>query len=309
MANPVPACAATFRIGIDLGGTKIEIAVLDAAGAIVHRARAPTPRDDYAATIEALASLVEEAQARHGRADCIGVGTPGSVSPRTRRIRNSNSRCLNGRDLQADLSRRLGTPVRLANDANCFALSEARDGAGAGARTVFGVILGTGVGGGLVVDGRLVDGPNGIAGEWGHNPLAPGDRLAVDEPMACYCGRLGCVETFLCGPALARLHEPPGGERLSAKTIAERAATGDAAAIATIERYAGRLAQALANVINIVDPDIVVLGGGVSNIDALYERVPLLWGRWIFSDIVATRLARNVHGDSSGVRGAAWLAG
>jgi fructokinase len=309
MADPVPASAALSRIGIDLGGTKIEIAVLDAAGTIVHRARVPTPQDDYAATIEAVAALVGEAQARQGCAKSIGVGTPGSVSPRTRLIRNSNSQCLNGRDLQADLSGRLGVAVRLANDANCFALSEAHDGAGAGARTVFGVILGTGVGGGLVVDGRLIDGPNAIAGEWGHNPLAPEDRLGIDAPIACYCGRPNCVETFLCGPALARLHRQLAGESLSAEAIAERGAAGDAASIATIERYAARLAQALANVINIVDPDVIVLGGGVSNIDLLYECVPRLWGRWIFSDFVATRLARNIHGDSSGVRGAAWLAG
>jgi predicted NBD/HSP70 family sugar kinase len=308
-------------IGIDLGGTKIELAVLDHAGALLHRERVPTPAGDYAGTIAAVAALVAAAEARYGRADGIGIGTPGSISRVTGRLKNSNSQCLNGKDLSADLSAAIGRALRIANDADCFALSEAVDGAAAGAGIVFGVILGTGVGGGLVVDGRLLGGPNGITGEWGHNPLAldahwglsPPDARAApagskDRPRPCYCGRLGCVETVLCGPALAADHALWGGDpMLSARDIAQRAQAGDPACAATIERYAGRLAQALAVVINIVDPDVIVLGGGVSNIAALYELVPRRWSEWVFSDEIRTRLVRNRHGDSSGVRGAAWL--
>ncbi len=302
--------ALNVQIGIDLGGTKIEIAAMDDAGAIVHQARMPTPAGDYRATVACIGTLVADAEARVGRARGIGIGTPGSVSRATGTIKNSNSVCLNGQPLREDLQALLGRPIHLANDANCFALSEAVDGAGAGSGIVFGVILGTGVGGGLVIDGRVIDGPNGITGEWGHNPLVLGERRGRAAPRPCYCGRLGCVETVLSGPALEAGHAAAhGGPPLAAAQIARRAAEGDAACGDTLARYAERLAQALAVVINIVDPDVIVLGGGVSNIEALYALVPQYWSRWIFADTVLTRLARNRHGDSSGVRGAAWLPG
>ncbi|HXY21154.1 MAG TPA: ROK family protein [Burkholderiaceae bacterium] len=300
-----------MRIGIDLGGTKIEIAVLDGAGTIVHRARVPTPVGDYAATLTAIARLVADAEQMHGRAQGIGVGTPGSISRSTGCIKNSNSVCLNGRNLRADLQALLRRELRIANDANCFALSEATDGAGAGSAIVFGVILGTGVGGGLVVNGHLLDGPNGITGEWGHNPLVLDAQRALAAPRACYCGRVGCVETVLSGPAMAADHAlasgAPAQVPLTAEQIAQCARAGERSCIRTLERYAMNLAQALAVVINIVDPDVVILGGGISNIDPLYELVPAHWAKWIFSDQVQTRLVRNQHGDSSGVRGAAWL--
>lgn len=300
-----------MHIGIDLGGTKIEIAALDASGAIIHRARVPTPAGDYRATLATVARLVEEVERALGRAEGIGIGTPGSISRRTGRLRNSNSTCLNDKDVSGDLASLMGRKISIANDANCFALSEASDGAGQGASVVFGVILGTGVGGGLVVDGRLIDGPNGITGEWGHNPLVLGEQKGRDTPRPCYCGRKGCVETVLSGPALEADHAWQAGvassARLSAEHIAQQAAAGEQASAATIERYARHLAQALAAVINIVDPDVIVLGGGVSNIEALYRLVPQHWRDWVFSDEVRTRLVRNRHGDSSGVRGAAWL--
>jgi len=302
-----------MRFGIDLGGTKIEIAVLDGAGAIVHRQRIATPVGDYDGTLAAIAGLVGQAESLHGRAASIGIGTPGAVSRATGFLKNANSVWLNGRNLPDDLQRALGRPVHIANDANCFALSEASDGAGAGAGIVFGVILGTGVGGGLVVNGRIVDGPNGITGEWGHNPLVLGSHLGRDTPRPCYCGRLGCVETVLSGPALAADHAWAMGVKrevqMSAEHIAQHAQAGEPACIRTLERYCRHLAQALAVVINIVDPDVIVLGGGVSKIDALYEQVPKCWDEWVFSDEVHTRLVRNRHGDSSGVRGAAWLGG
>ncbi len=300
-----------MRIGIDLGGTKIEIIGLDDAGGVLHRTRVPTPAGDYMATVDAIATLIAAAERQHGRADSIGVGTPGSISRSTGAIKNSNSVCLNGRHLAEDLQARLGRSVRLANDANCFALSEATDGAGAGSRIVFGVILGTGVGGGLVIDGRAIEGPNGITGEWGHNPLPLGDQHGRDTPRPCYCGRLGCVETVLSGPALEADHAWAAGAtsdgRLSAAHVAQHAAAGEPACVQTLDRYARHLAQALAVVINIVDPDVIVLGGGLSNIEMLYHRVPLHWQRWVFSDTVHTRLLPNRHGDASGVRGAAWL--
>ncbi len=309
-----------MRIGIDLGGTKIEIAVLDPAGVIVQRSRVPTPVGDYAATLAAIRILVEDAERGHGRARAIGVATPGSVSRASGCIKNSNSVCLNGRNLCRDLEEALGRRVRIANDANCFALSEAVDGAAAGQAIVFGVILGTGVGGGLVIDSRIIDGPNGITGEWGHNPWTPalaapslpGTEENDYQPIPCYCGRFGCVETVLSGPALAAEHARSAGSepaaQISAAQIAARALKGEPGCQRTLDRYARRLAQALAVVINIVDPDVIVLGGGLSNIDSLYEAVPRYWGRWVFSDVVHTRLLRNRHGDSSGVRGAAWLA-
>ncbi|MEW5863864.1 MAG: ROK family protein [Pseudomonadota bacterium] len=271
------------RIGIDLGGTKIEAIALDARGAEVFRKRVPTPRGDYDATLAAIAGLVREAGE-----GMVGVGIPGALSRATGLVKNANSTWLIGRPLKQDLERALGREVRIANDANCFALSEAVDGAGRGAQVVFGVILGTGVGGGIVVEGKVLTGPNGIAGEWGHNPLPLPQE--ADLPLReCYCGRRGCVETYLCGPALER--------------------DGGADCEAAMARYEERLARSLAGVINVLDPDVIVLGGGVSNIRRLYANVPNLWGRYVFSDRVDTRLAPPVHGDASGVRGAAWLWG
>src|SRR5262245_55703202 len=289
-----------MRIGVDLGGTKIEAIALAHDGRVAHRRRIPTPRDDYAATLEAVAGLVEELERRVGGRVPVGIGTPGAVSPATGLMKNANSVWFNDRPLAADLERRLGRRLRFANDANCFALSEARDGAAAGARAVFGVIVGTGTGGGLVVDGRIWTGPNAIAGEWGHNAL-PWPRDGEWPGPACYCGRTGCIETFLSGPGLGRDYGGP------AQDIAARAARGEPAAEASLARYEERMARALASVINVVDPDVIVLGGGLSNLARLYETVPRLWSRWVFSDRVDTRLARPVHGDASGVRGAAWL--
>jgi fructokinase len=295
------------RIGIDLGGTKIEAIALDAAGTERLRARVPTPRGDYAGTIEAVAGLVAQAEAVVG-SSTVGVGMPGVVSPASGLVKNANSTWLNGRPLAEDLTARLGRPVRLANDANCFALSEATDGAAAGLPVVFGVILGTGVGGGLVVNGQVVTGANAIAGEWGHNAL-PWPEAGEWPGPACYCGRTGCIETFLSGPGLAKDYEAGSGRRLDASAIVAAADDGDADARSAVARYEGRLARGLASVINMCDPDAIVLGGGVSNMRRLYERVPRLWGEFIFSDAVVTRLLRAVHGDSSGVRGAAWLWG
>jgi fructokinase len=294
------------RIGIDLGGTKIELAALDAAGAFVLRQREPTPAGDYAATVDAIGGLVDAAERELGERSPVGIATPGAVSRLTGRIKNANSAWLNGRPLREDLERRLGRPVRIENDANCFALSEAVDGAARDAEVVFGVILGTGVGGGIVATRRLVTGANAIAGEWGHNPLPqPG---AEDHPLPpCYCGRRGCIETFLSGPGLAADHARASGARIAAEDIVARAAAGDRACEASLERYERRLARSLASVINVLDPDAIVLGGGLSRIARLYERVPALWGEHVFSDEVRTRLLAPAHGDSSGVRGAAWL--
>jgi fructokinase len=295
-----------LRIGVDLGGTKIEIAALDAGGAVLVRRRVETPTGDYPATLAAIASLVGFVEGALGREGSIGIATPGAPSLATGRIRNANSTCLNGQLLREDLEARLGRPVRIANDANCFALSEARDGAGRGAQVVFGAILGTGVGGGLVVDGRVRTGANAICGEWGHNALPR--PLEQDLPLPlCYCGRRGCIETFLSGPGLDADHMRHGGERLGAEAIALRAGEGDGACEASLARYEERLARSLASVINVVDPDVIVLGGGLSNIARLYDRVPRLWGEHVFSDEVRTRLAPPVHGDASGVRGAAGL--
>ncbi len=296
----------TIRIGLDLGDTKTEIIALDTRGATLLRRREPTPVQDYAATLELVHRLVQDAERELGARGTIGIGTPGAASPATGRLRNSNSVCLNGKPLQQDLERALGREVRIANDANCFALSEAHDGAGQGADTVFGVILGTGVGGGVVVRGQVLAGANRIAGEWGHNPL-PWPRRDEQPGPPCYCGKSGCIETFLSGPGLARDHESRAGARLDAESVAELAKRGDAGASATLARYEERLARALASVINVLDPDVVVLGGGLSNVDRLYDTVPRLWRDWVFSDVTHTRLARNRHGDSSGVRGAAWL--
>ena len=293
------------RIGIDLGGTKIEAVALDEAGAERFRRRISTPRGDYEGTIAAIAAIAREAERAAGHGT-IGVGMPGAISPATGLVKNANSTWLNGRPLRDDLIRLLGREVRFANDANCFVQSEAADGAGAGAPIVFGVILGTGTGGGIAVEGRAIEGSNAIAGEWGHNALPWPERDEWPGPP-CYCGRTGCVETFLCGPALSRDHERATGEYLEPTTIAARADQGDGAAAAAIDRYERRLARALASIINVVDPHVIVLGGGVSNIRRLYERVPALWEPFVFSDHVATRLVPAKHGDSSGVRGAAWL--
>ena len=295
-----------LRIGVDLGGTKIEIAAFDGEGRERLRRRIDTPAGDYEATVGAIARLVHDAEEEFGAQGTVGVGTPGATSLATGLIRNANSTCLNGRDLRGDLERALGREVRLANDANCFALAEAVDGAARGAPIVFGVILGTGVGGGIVVDGRALTGANAIAGEWGHNPL-PLPR-AEDLPLpACYCGRHGCIETYLSGPAMEAEHARRNGARIAAAEIARRAGAGEAACDATLARYEERLARALAGVINIVDPGVIVLGGGLSNIRRLYERVPSIWSAYVFSDEVRTRLVPPLHGDSAGVRGAAWL--
>jgi predicted NBD/HSP70 family sugar kinase len=297
-----------IRIGVDLGGTKIEIVALDGDGRELLRRRVPTPQGDYPATVGTVAALVEQAEAELGvRGQCpVGIGTPGSISPLTGRMRNANSTCLNGRTLREDLAARLGRPLRIANDADCFAMSEATDGAGAGAAVVFGVILGTGVGGGIVVHGRLLTGANGIAGEWGHSPLPlPGPE---DLPLPpCYCGRSGCIETYLSGPGMAADHRRHGGEALDAAAIAQGAAAGDAACEATLARYEQRLARALAGVINLLDPDVIVLGGGLSRLERLYRTVPQLWQAQVFADRVVTRLEPGRHGDASGVRGAARL--
>jgi fructokinase len=299
-----------MRIGVDLGGTKIEIAALDADGEIRFRRRVPTPRGDYDGTIAAIAALVEACEAASG-AGTVGIGIPGAVSPANGLIKNANSTWLNGRPFAADLATALGREVRLANDANCFALSEAVDGAAAGARVVFGVIVGTGTGGAIVVDGQILVGPNAIAGEWGHNPL-PWPEAGEWPGPPCYCGRRGCLETFLSGPGLVgdyAAHAPQAAPRgpVDAALIQARARGGEPAALAALDRYAGRMARGLASVINVLDPDTVVLGGGLSNIEGLYERVPALWQPFVFSDTVRTRLVPARYGDSSGVRGAAWL--
>jgi fructokinase len=291
------------RIGIDVGGTKIEAIGLASDGTIRARRRVDAPRGDYDRTVKTLVDLVEAIELDTGARGSVGLGIPGTISPATGLIKNANSTWLNGQPLDRDLSRALKRPVRLANDANCFALSEATDGAAAGAGVVFGVIIGTGCGGGVVVHGRLLTGANAVAGEWGHNGLPWPDASEWPGPP-CYCGRQGCIETFLSGRGMQAAYGDPS---LTAREIAESAAKGDVRAGAAIERYATRLAKGLASVINVLDPDAVVLGGGLSNIDALYERVPQLWRDWVFSDRVDTRLVRARHGDSSGVRGAAWL--
>ncbi|MEK7322949.1 MAG: ROK family protein [Pseudomonadota bacterium] len=295
-----------LRCGIDLGGTKIEGIVLDEQGAVLARERVATPAGDYRATLNAISAIVAQLEHHAGECGAVGVGTPGALSRASGLLKNSNSVCLNGRPLDKDLSALLGRPLRIANDADCFVLSEAVDGAAAGAAVVFGVILGTGVGGGVVVHGRLLQGPNGIAGEWGHNPL-PWPRDDERPGPACYCGKYGCIETWLSGPGLARDFAAVSGRLLSAEQIAQFAAEGDAACAAALARYEDRLARALASVINILDPEVIVLGGGLSKLKSLYQNVPAVWGRYVFSDRVDTRLVPAQHGDASGVRGAAWL--
>jgi fructokinase len=295
-----------MRIGIDLGGTKIEGIAIDESGIERQRLRVPTPKGEYAAVVQAVVSLVGEIEKLRGEKGTVGVGIPGAISPATGLVKNANTIELIGHPLDKDLSRALDREVRVANDANCFALSEATDGAGAGGAVVFGVIVGTGVGGGIVVDGRVLTGSHAIAGEWGHNPLAwPRDDERPGYP--CFCGRPGCNESFLAGPSLSRDHRHHTGQDLKAPEIAERAENGDALALATMARYEDRLARALAVIINVLDPDYVVLGGGVSNIARLYREVPLLLPKYVFSDKVTTPIVKAKYGDSSGVRGAAWL--
>jgi fructokinase len=297
-----------MRIGVDLGGTKIEAVGLDDEGRELARRRVATPREDYDATLGAIADLVRTVETETGERGTVGVGMPGALSPATGLVKNANSTWLIGQALDRDLSARLDRPVRFANDANCFALSEAVDGAGAGGRVVFGVIVGTGTGGGVVVDRHVLTGPNAIAGEWGHNPL-PWPREGEWPGPPCYCGKTGCVEQFLSGPALARDYREATGQELDGPGIVARAENGEAVAGACLARYEDRMARALTVVLNILDPDVVVLGGGVSQIRRLYDTVPRLWQEWAFSDRVDTPLRPPVHGDSSGVRGAAWLWG
>jgi len=297
-----------MRIGIDLGGTKIEGLVLDTDGVECIRLRIPTPATSYDADVEAIVGLIAELEAEVGARCTVGIAHPGAVSPATGLVKNANSTRLNGRPLKADLERRLDREIRLSNDANCFAVSEASDGAAAGCGIVFGVILGTGVGGGVVVDGKPLTGAQAIAGEWGHNPLPlPHDDERPGPP--CYCGRTGCIETWLSGPRLQQQFERRTGRVLRATEIAEAALAGDEHAQDQMEIYCDRLARGLAGIINVLDPHAIVLGGGLSKIRQLYERVPTLWKRYVFSEPehIATRLLPPMHGDSSGVRGAAWL--
>ena len=295
-----------MRLGVDLGGSKIEIIGLGADGRELLRRRIATPQGDYRATLTAIAGLVAEAEAELGQTGSVGIGIPGAESLRSGLIKNANSTCLIGQPLRHDLQTLLRREVRLANDANCFALSEAIDGAGRDAETVFGVILGTGVGGGIVIRRQVLVGANAIAGEWGHNPLP---RLAAaDQPAPdCYCGHRGCIETYLSGPGLTADHARHTGETLDAASIECRAAAGDTACEATLRRYEDRLGRALASVINILDPQVIVLGGGLSNMQRLYRHLPACCAPYVFSDAVDTRFLPPVHGDSSGVRGAAWL--
>ena len=289
------------QLGIDLGGSKIEIIALH-WGRELLRHRIATPQGDYRATVAAICNLITQAEQQLGRRGSVGVGIPGSRSPDHGRIKNANSVCLIGEDLQGDLQQALQRPVALANDADCFSLSEATDGAGENAATVFGVILGTGVGGGIVVNGRLLQGPNAIAGEWGHNPM-PWPRAATGAAIDCYCGKQDCIETFLSGPGWAAR----SGLGISAEQLAASVRQGNPQAIQALERYCEDLARGLAAVINLLDPHVIVLGGGLSNMPELYQRVPLLLRRHVFSDQLNTRLLPARHGDSSGVRGAAWL--
>lgn len=295
-----------IRIGIDLGGTKIEAIALESDGTIRVRRRVPAPRGDYRATVTALRDLVQAVESEARTTGPIGVGIPGTISPATGLIKNANSVWLIGHRLDRDLVEATGRSVRLANDANCFALSEANDGAGAGHGVVFGAILGTGCGSGIVVDGRIVSGPNSIAGEWGHNPLPwpLGDELPGPK---CYCGKYGCQETYMAGTGLERDFREQTGRELKGADIVAAAEAGDLQAEAALQRYEHRLARGLAAIINVVDPDVIVLGGGMSNQTRLYRNVPKLWGAFVFSDTVVTPLVKNQHGDSSGVRGAAWL--
>lgn len=295
-----------LRIGVDLGGTKIEIIALATGGGELSRRRVATPQGDYSATLRAVAALVAAVENDLGRQGTVGIGIPGAESLASGRIKNANSTCLIGQPLRTDLEALLQREVRLANDANCFALSEARDGAGRLAEVVFGAILGTGVGGGIVVRGHVLSGANAIAGEWGHNPLPLPDPADLPLPL-CYCGRSGCIESYLSGPALIRDHALHAGDKLSPAEIDARAAGGDPACEATLRRYEARLGRALAGVVNVLDPQVIVLGGGLSNLGRLYRNLPACCGPHVFSDVFRTQIVPPAHGDSSGVRGAAWL--
>jgi fructokinase len=298
----------SIRIGVDLGGTKIEAVALERTGEILARRRVATPAGDYGEILRAVCALVHDLELETQRRGTVGVGAPGSISTRTGLVKGSNTAVLNGKPLDADLSKALARPVRVANDANCFALSEAVDGAGQGALTVFGVILGTGVGGGIVVDGKALDGRNRVAGEWGHTPL-PWMTREEYPGRPCFCGRLGCIETFLSGPALAQDYRARAGVQLSARELAARAAAGEAAATAALDAYRDRLARALAVIVDILDPEVIVLGGGASNIRQIYDGLTEQVELRAFSDALDTKILRNIHGDSGGVRGAAWLWG
>jgi len=295
-----------MRIGIDLGGTKIEGVVLDRAGDIVARKRVPTPKGNYRGTIDAIVELIRHLEKETAGPPSVGIGMPGIISPVTGRVKNANSLCLNGSPMDQDIAEALGRAVRVENDANCFALSEASDGAAAGRNGVFGAILGTGTGGGVVVSGRILRGLNAVGGEWGHNPM-PWPEPGEWPGDPCYCGRTGCIETFLSGPGLARDYARAGGAAIEPPEIVRRAEDGEAAATACLDRYVNRLARGLATIINVLDPDAIVLGGGLSRIERLYRDVPAQWERYVFSDHVATELLKPKFGDSSGVRGAAWL--
>jgi fructokinase len=296
----------SIRIGVDFGGTKLEVIALSDDGRELFRKRAPTPSGDYERQIAAVVTLVAELEQTVGATGPVGFAIPGAISPASGLIKNANSTWLIGRPLDRDLAQALGRPVRLQNDANCLAVSEAADGAAAGAEVVFAAILGTGVGAGIVVHGRPLTGPNAIAGEWGHNQL-PWMRDDERPGPACYCGLHACIETILSGPGLARDHKAATGRDLTGQQVATLASQGDAKAEQTLGRYEDRLARGLAHVINILDPDVIVLGGGLSNLDRLYTNVPAIWHQWVFSDRVDTKLRKAKHGDSSGVRGAAWL--
>ena len=294
-----------MRIGIDLGGTKIEGIALDDKGHELIRHRVATPVGDYQATLKAIESLVLHIQSSLDNTGSIGIGTPGSISPKTGLLRNSNSVCMNGQPVKQDLEKLLKREIRITNDANCFALSEATDGAAKGAELVFGVIIGTGTGAGIVINGKVLNGANAIAGEWGHNPLPWPEKSELPGPE-CYCGKQGCIETFLSGPGLSVDYLANTGEQKTAIEIVAMANT-DSQAEACLKRYEDRMARGLAFIINVLDPDVIVLGGGMSNVTRLYKHVPELWGKYVFSDVVNTRLVPPDYGDSSGVRGAAWL--
>lgn len=294
-----------MRIGIDLGGTKIEIIALDNAGKELARKRVPTPHGDYQSILQTIAQLIKYIEAATGQRGTIGIGTPGALSPATGLMRNSNSVCLNGMPVKKDLEKLLQRELRMANDANCFALSEACDGAASNAAVVFGVIVGTGTGAGVVVNKQVLTGPNAVAGEWGHNPL-PWPQDNERPGPACYCGKHGCIETFLAGPSIERDYQLQSGEKIRADEMVA-CAEKNAAAENCLQRYEDRMARSLAHIINVLDPDVIVLGGGMSNVQRLYKNVPAIWGKYVFSDVVLTRLVPPKYGDSSGVRGAAWL--
>ena len=295
-----------MRIGIDLGGTKIEGIALDDNGNELFRQRVPTPQHDYDATVAAVVKLVSTIENHTHQTATIGMGIPGAISPATGLVKNANSVWLIGRPLQKDLSDKLNREVRISNDANCFVMSEATDGAAAGASSVFGVIIGTGTGGGIVINGNIVTGINAIGGEWGHNPM-PWPDDSERHISECYCGKQDCIETYLSGTGFVRDHKLITGQVLSSPEIIDAATKGNKSALASLERYERRMAKALASVINIIDPEVIVLGGGMSNVSRLYTNVPKIWQDYVFSDQVATKLVAPKYGDSSGVRGAAWL--